>query len=185
MDIPERLKTIRGTLSQTEFAKKIGSSQSTVSGCEKGKQRPDSELIKRICSEFSVSPAWLLFGTGPMLMQAGKVQTGDVSPVLSPPLSTQPIEKITSEKNKTGDMSPVYEVQRELTEALKKRAEAQERITSLLEEKAELQVALERATMNIERRDMRIRELEKENAGLREAQKGPAFVRRAATGEAN
>lgn len=82
-------------------------------------------------------------------------------------------------------MSPVYEIQWELTEALKKRAEAQERITSLLEEKAELQVALERATMNIERRDMRIRELEKENAGLREAQKGPAFVRRAATGEAN
>ena len=176
MGIPDRLKIVRGTLSQTEFAKRIGSSQSTVSGCEKGKQRPDSELIKKICNEFSVNPIWLLFGTGSVHMKEVTVQTGDTSPVLPASSPAQPIENITSKKTKTGDMSPVWEVQRELTDALKKRAEAQERIVELTQENAELRLQLQE-------RDMRIHELEKENAGLREAQKGSAPVFRAATGD--
>ena len=185
MDIPARLKMVRCSLSQTEFAKKIGSSQSTVSGCEKGKQRPDSELIKRICSEFSVNPTWLLFGTGPMYMEGDSGETGDMSPALPTHSQVQLIENITSKRIKTGDMSPVLEIQQKLTEALQRGLAAQERIASLLEERAELQVALERTRMDMERRDQRIRELEKENAQLRESRKGVSPVFRAATGEAN
>lgn len=54
---------------------------------------------------------------------------------------------------------------------------AQERLLAAIEQVAELRLQLER-------RDMRIHELEKENAGLREASKGVAAVYRAATGEA-
>lgn len=56
--------------------------------------------------------------------------------------------------------------------------ELQERLLSLTEQNADLRLQLER-------RDLRIRELERENAGLREAQKGASPVFRAATGEAN
>lgn len=65
-------------------------------------------------------------------------------------------------------MSPVWEVQRELTDALKKRVEAQERIVELTQKNAELRLQLQA-------RDQRIRELEKENAQLREARKGAAY----------
>lgn len=82
-------------------------------------------------------------------------------------------------------MLPVLEIQQKLTEALQRGLAAQERIASLLEERAELQVALERTRMDMERRDQRIRELEKENAQLRESRKGASPVFRAATGEAN
>ena len=53
---------------------------------------------------------------------------------------------------------------------------AQERIASLLEDKADLLLELERVRMDVERRERRIRDLEKENAQLREAQKGAAAL---------
>lgn len=104
-----------------------------------------------------------------MYMEGGNEKTGDMSPVFAPLAPTQPIENIESGKIKTGDMSPVWEVQRELTDALKKRAEAQERIVELTQENAELRLQLQA-------RDIRIRDLEKENAQLREAQKGAAAL---------
>lgn len=75
-----------------------------------------------------------------------------------------------------------YEESRNLYQ---KMLDLQERIATLLEDKAALQVALERANMDTERRDQRIRELERENAGLREAQKGAAFICRTAAGGAD
>lgn len=99
-----------------------------------------------------------------------------MSPVLPPHLQIQPIENIEFEKTKTGDMSPVLEIQQKLTEVLQRGLAAQERIASLLEDKAELLLELERARMDVERRERRIRDLEKENAQLREAQKGAAAL---------
>ena len=55
--------------------------------------------------------------------------------------------------------------------------ELQERLLSLTEQNADLRLQLER-------RDLRIRELEKENAGLREAQKGAARLYCSHTGDA-
>lgn len=67
-------------------------------------------------------------------------------------------------------------LQRELSGALRKGMELQERIASLLEDKAKLQFSLKRAMMNIERRDMRIRELERENEELRKMEKRAADI---------
>ena len=55
--------------------------------------------------------------------------------------------------------------------------ELQERLLSLTEQNADLRLQLER-------RDLRIRELEKEIAGLREAQKGAARLYCSHTGDA-
>ena len=82
-------------------------------------------------------------------------------------------------------MSDIRELQKEILEAFREQ-------NRLVRENAELCIALEHAKLEIERknllidrRDQRIRELEKENAQLRESRKGVSPVFRAATGEAN
>lgn len=112
-----------------------------------------------------------------MRMDEKEAQAGDTSPVLPAFLSAQLIENIASEKNKTGDMSPVLPLSRETQELYRRMLELQERLLSLTEQNADLRLQLER-------RDLRIRELEKENAGLREAQKGAARLYCSHTGDA-
>ena len=97
----------------------------------------------------------------------------------------QLVENIDFYKNKTSDMSDIRELQKEILEAFREQ-------NRLVRENAELCIALEHAKLEIERknllidrRDQRIRELEKENAQLRESRKGASPVFRAATGEAN
>lgn len=159
-------------MTQKEFSELLGITQRAVINYEVSGRIPKKKILKAICEQFKICEQWLLTGEGPIYNHpkgtAGG-ETGDMPPFFSSADTAQHIENITSEKNKTGDMSPVYAVQRELTEALKKGVEAQERITELTEQLATLRIQLER-------RDMRIRELEKENAGLREAQKGASRV---------
>ena len=169
MGLGERLRQVRGNKSQVEFGRIIGISQSSVGVYEGESRLPDSKVLTSICNAFEISPAWLLMGTGPMHAEEAASKTGDMSPVLPAPSTAQPVENIGSEENKTGDMSPVLEIQRELTGALKKGIAAQERIVELTEQIADLRLQLQE-------RDMRIHELEKENAGLREAQKGSAAL---------
>ena len=69
------------------------------------------------------------------------------------------------------DMSVVVELQQQLLNALREQ-------NQIIQENADLRIQLER-------RDQRIRELERENAGLREAQKGAAFICRTAAGGAD
>lgn len=185
MSFSERFKKLRGVETQKAFAEKLGITPQAVLNYEKYGRIPKGRYLANICQRLGVREQWLLNGEGPMRMDEKEVQTGDMSPVLPPLSSSQPIENIASEKNKTGDMSPVLPPANEAQELYRKMLKLQERLLTLTEQNAELQVALERASMNIERRDQRIRELEKENAGLREAQKGPAFVRHTAAGEAN
>ena len=63
--IGERLKNLRGTQSQTEFAQKFGISRNTLVNYEKGASVPDSKLAALICEELTLSAEWFLFGNGP------------------------------------------------------------------------------------------------------------------------
>ena len=202
MGLGKRLRQVRGNKSQSEFGKIIGISQSSVGVYESESRLPDSKVLTSICNAFEISPAWLLMGIEPMhaggdkekiegkalsqnIPKEGTGAMADMSAIPPSSLPTQPIENVSSPIQKMADMSaiaPLYEENRSLYQ---KNMELQERLLKVSEDKAELQVALERAAMNIERRDMRIRELEEENARLREARKGPSPVFRAATGEAN
>lgn len=61
-EIGERIKLYREdrNLSQKDFAEKIGVSNSRVSNWEQGINRPDVDLLKKICETLNVSPSELL-----------------------------------------------------------------------------------------------------------------------------
>ncbi len=65
MSIAERIKELRGTLSQAEFAAKLGVHKNSLGRYERGLSAPDSDFITQLCSGCMVSPYWLLFGEGP------------------------------------------------------------------------------------------------------------------------
>lgn len=61
-EIGNRIKKFREAkkLSQKDFAKKIGVSNSRVSNWEQGVNRPDVDLLVNICKVLNVSPSELL-----------------------------------------------------------------------------------------------------------------------------
>lgn len=66
MNISERLKIVRGDLTQAEFSTMLGLHKNTLGRYERGDSSPDSEFCAKVCSVFGVSPAWLLLGIGTM-----------------------------------------------------------------------------------------------------------------------
>lgn len=66
MSIGDRIKTVRGPLSQEEFARRIDASKTAIGAYEKGVSSPGSAVIVAICDLFNVEPRWLLKGEGPM-----------------------------------------------------------------------------------------------------------------------
>lgn len=100
-------------------------------------------------------------------------------------MCSQPIENTKLQVDNFSDMSEKLRLRQKLEQSLGKILELQERLLALTEQNAELRIRFERLQIDIDRRDQRIRELEKENAQLRESRKGASPVFRAATGEAN
>ena len=66
MDIVERLKTIRGTMTQAEFANQLGIHKNTLGRYERGESNPDIVFCAKVCSIFGISPRWLIMGIGDM-----------------------------------------------------------------------------------------------------------------------
>lgn len=64
-----RIRALRKSLglSQTEFAKKLGVTQSSVTGYETGSRLPSSPAMTSICTVFGVRREWLEDGTGEMM----------------------------------------------------------------------------------------------------------------------
>ena len=60
MNTAEKLKKIRGELTQAEFASRLGLHKNTLGRYERGESEPDFGVLRRVCSEFDVSPEWLL-----------------------------------------------------------------------------------------------------------------------------
>lgn len=98
-------------------------------------------------------------GTGPMYRDEQVGKTGDTSPVFPPVENPQYVENTRPRENKTGDMSPVLGLQNELMKSLQKSMEFQERLMTTTQENADLRIQLER-------KDSRIRDLERENAEI-------------------
>lgn len=68
MTVNERMKEIRkdAKLTQTEFAKRVGISMSSISQMERGKINPTSQTIEFACREFNINREWLETGNGDM-----------------------------------------------------------------------------------------------------------------------
>lgn len=66
----KRIKELRGVLelSQIEFSKRLGLSQSSLAMIEVGKRTFSDKHIKLICSEFHVNEEWLRTGKGEMFL---------------------------------------------------------------------------------------------------------------------
>lgn len=99
----ERIKQIRGKMTQKEFSQLLGITQRAVINYEISGRVPRKKILKSICEQFNVCEQWLLTGEGPMLSGQQKEQTTDMSAVLSPILPAQPAENIDSPDWKTAD----------------------------------------------------------------------------------
>lgn len=64
MTIGERIKDLKGTLSQKDFAEKIGAGSSAVCAWETGDSLPGSKYLEAIHRVFHVDINWLLTGEG-------------------------------------------------------------------------------------------------------------------------
>lgn len=68
--IGERIISVRGRQTQAVFAERIDISTNTLRSYEKGRALPNQAVLKNICDQFPVSPAWLLQGEGPKEREA-------------------------------------------------------------------------------------------------------------------
>ncbi len=77
MNIGSRIKKIRRTykLTQQVFAKKIGSTQNTITRYETNTRTPPNTVITLICREFNINEKWLRDGIGEMLSQNKEEQS--------------------------------------------------------------------------------------------------------------
>jgi len=68
MTIGERIKKLRKELSltQQDFAKRIGATQNTITRFETGRVNPSNSSMTLICREFNVRETWLREGEGEM-----------------------------------------------------------------------------------------------------------------------
>lgn len=68
MTLAQRIKNLRKELglNQTEFAKRIGITQTSLSQLEGEKNGISYDVFKAIVSEFNVNPVWLMDGVGTM-----------------------------------------------------------------------------------------------------------------------
>lgn len=66
MTIGERLKLVRGSVSQDEFSKRLGVSKAAVGAYERNAQMPGSTFSIAVCDRYNIEPRWLLTGVGPM-----------------------------------------------------------------------------------------------------------------------
>ena len=68
--LQERLKAVRGAMTQSEFATRLRTPLTTLGRYERGANMPDLAFIINVCTIFDVSPEWLLFGRGVMREQS-------------------------------------------------------------------------------------------------------------------
>jgi len=67
----QRLRAIRGTLTQAEFAHRLGIHKNTLGRYERGESEPDTQIARQLCTFVGVQPQWLLFGSDMELPEAG------------------------------------------------------------------------------------------------------------------
>ena len=86
MDIGERIKFIRGKMSQKEFAAKIGSGQRSIHDWEAGKASPGARALAGIHKAFKVNVHWLLTGEGDPYLTDGSTGRDGIRDYLFLPL---------------------------------------------------------------------------------------------------
>ena len=75
MKIGERLKKIREklNLNQKEFAKKLGTSSTTITMIENGQRDPSRQLLIKLAEVYKIDITWILTGMGKVFIDNIKV----------------------------------------------------------------------------------------------------------------
>lgn len=68
MTLGDRLKQIRGNVSQVDFAAHLKTSRATLQRYESGSSTPDADFIINFCRKNLVNANWLLTGYGEMML---------------------------------------------------------------------------------------------------------------------
>ena len=63
VSIGQRLREVRGGMSQSEFAEVLGVHQNTIANYETGKRLPDAAVISTLFNKMQVDPTWLITGS--------------------------------------------------------------------------------------------------------------------------
>ena len=104
MEFGDRLKLIRGSLTQLEFAAKTGCHKNTIGRWERGDQFPNIEDVQKILEAFpEINVAWLVSEKGPMNKQ--EVPQGVVTPAEAWFWGEEIAKGV--EKKQRGDTAPV------------------------------------------------------------------------------
>ena len=175
LDTRARLKKLRGSMSQEEIAVSLGIHRNTWARWESGKGEPDLTVLGKIAQKMRISLEWLIMGTGQMyqdvphssLCENVGTETSDCRRN-GDDLHSQPRENNNKKIIDAAQNVRLSENSEKIMELQERLLSAQERLLTAAEQAAELRLQLQS-------RDQRIRELEKENAQLREARKGTAY----------
>lgn len=62
--VGDRIKTVRGGVSQVDFAKKYGLNRNTLARYENGTNDPSASFLKALIEDFELDANWLLLGEG-------------------------------------------------------------------------------------------------------------------------
>lgn len=62
--VGKRIEELRGRLSQSDFAAKLGIDRKTVGTWERGERLLDTKALLALWGEFDADPAWVLTGNG-------------------------------------------------------------------------------------------------------------------------
>lgn len=108
----DRIKQIRGPLTQSDFAKRIGVTQRAIVNYEIYGRTPKNSIIDAICEQFKVNKQWLLLGDEPteqksLASEKSAPNTCDSVAGHFGPQKAQPIENIEVKMENTCDMSQV------------------------------------------------------------------------------
>ena len=66
MTIGDRIKQIRGEISQHDFGSKYGIGRDTIGRYEVGKTYPGTDFVEKLCIDYNINPTWLILGSGSM-----------------------------------------------------------------------------------------------------------------------
>jgi transcriptional regulator with XRE-family HTH domain len=85
-----KIKHVRGTATQSDFAKQFGITRAEVSKIERGEVRPTAELLYNICLKHHLSLEWMLSGHEPA-PESGQEELFKEEPVKAGPVQGGPL----------------------------------------------------------------------------------------------
>lgn len=189
IEVGKRIRELRGKSSRREFAEAFLVAQSSLARWESGESPPELGFIIRLLGAYNIGLDWLVFGKS---KSENEKLTADeqfapldgvdwVAAVYNKEAlnekngqhvahkKIQHTEKNDFYKNKMGDASPILH----LTE---QNAATQRELLEAVRQNGDLRVETERLRMDIERRDIRIAELERQLAEALKPQERPPVL---------